>query len=69
MDWGSPLLESNRVSYITPAYDSSMQELIMQEMQQKWQKSCFRCKTNTWYEMIDTKNFSAAYMIMYDFIM
>ena len=27
----------------------SMQELIMQGMQQKWEKSCFRCKKNTWH--------------------
>ena len=25
-----------------------MQELIMQGMQQKWEKFCYRCKENTW---------------------
>ena len=33
----------------TPTYTSSMQELIMQGMQQKLEKSCFRCKKNTWH--------------------
>ena len=41
--------ESNNVLYITPTYTSSMQELIMQERQQKWEKSCFRCQRNTWH--------------------
>ena len=41
--------ESSSVLYITPTYTSSMQELIMQGMQQKLEKSCFRCKKNTWY--------------------
>ena len=27
----------------------SMQELIMQGMQQKWERSCFRYKKNTWH--------------------
>ena len=40
--------ESSSVLYITPTYTSSMQELIMQGMQQKWEKSCFLCKNNTW---------------------
>ena len=35
--------------YITPTYTSSMQELILQGMQQKLQKSCSRCKKNTWH--------------------
>ena len=26
-----------------------MQELIMQRMQQKLEKSCFRCRKNTWH--------------------
>ena len=42
----SPSFESISVLYITPRYTSSMQEFIMQEMQQKWDKSCFRCKMN-----------------------
>ena len=33
---------------ITPTYSSSMQELIMQGMQQKMEKSCFRRQKNTW---------------------
>ena len=44
---GSPSFESSSVLYITPIYTSSMQELIMQGMQQKLEKSCFRCKKNT----------------------
>ena len=45
----SPSFESNIVLYITPTYTSSMQELIMQGLQQKLGKSCFRCKKNTWH--------------------
>ena len=45
---GSPSLESSSVLYITPTYTSCM-ELIMQGMQQKREKSCFRCKKNTWH--------------------
>ena len=45
----SPSLDSSSVLYITPAYTSSMQESIMQGMQQKLEKSCFRCKMNTWH--------------------
>ena len=41
--------QSSSVLYITPSYTSSMQELIMPEMQQKLEKSCFRCKKNTWH--------------------
>ena len=45
----SSLFESSSVLYITPTYTSSMQELIMQGIQQKLEKSCFWCKKNTWY--------------------
>ena len=45
----SPSFESRSVLYITHACTSSMQELIKQEMEQKLEKSCFRCKTNTWH--------------------
>ena len=34
--------------YITPTCTSSMQELIKQGMIFFLEKSCFRCKTNTW---------------------
>ena len=44
----SPSFESSSVLYITPTCTSSMQELITQGMEQKWEKSCFRCK-NTWH--------------------
>ena len=40
--------ESSSVLYITPTCTSSMQELTKQGMKQKWEKSCFRCKKNTW---------------------
>ena len=43
------LFESSSVLHITPAYTSTMQEFIMQGMQQKWVKSCFPCKKNTWH--------------------
>ena len=41
--------EVSIVLYITPIYASSMQKLIMQGMQQKLQKSCFRIKKKTWH--------------------
>ena len=36
----SPLFESGSVLYTTPTYTSSMQDLILQGMQQKLQKFC-----------------------------
>ena len=45
----SPSFESSSVLYITPTCTSSMQELIKQGMGQKLEKSCFRCKKNTWH--------------------
>ena len=36
-------------THTTSTYTSSMQELIMQGMQQKLEKFCFRCKKNTCY--------------------
>ena len=44
-----PSFESSNVLYITPTYTSPMQELIMQGMQQRLEKSFFRCKKNTWH--------------------
>ena len=40
----SPSFESSCLLYITPSYNSSMRELIMQGMQQKIEKSCFHVK-------------------------
>ena len=45
----SPSIESSSVLYISPTHTSSMQELIMQGLQQKLEKSCFRCNKNTWH--------------------
>ena len=45
----SPSFESSSVLYITPTCTFSMQELIKQGMGQKLEKSCFRCKKNTWH--------------------
>ena len=46
----SPSFESSSVLYFfTPTCTSSMQELIKQGMKQKLEKSCFRCKKNTWH--------------------
>ena len=45
----SPSFESSSMLYITPTYTSSTQELIKQTMQQKWEKSCFWWKKNTWH--------------------
>ena len=36
-----PSFEPSSVLYITHTYTSSMQELMMQEMQQKLQKYCY----------------------------
>ena len=43
----SPSFESSSVLYITPTDTSCMQNLILQELQQKLQKSCSRCNENT----------------------
>ena len=45
----SPSFESSSVLYITSTYTSSVQDLILQGMQQKLQKSCSRCNKNTWH--------------------
>ena len=45
----SPSFESSSVLYITPTCTFSMQESIKQGMKQKLEKSCFRCKKNTWH--------------------
>ena len=45
----SPSFESSSVLHITHTYTSSMQDLIMQGMQQKWKKPYYRCKKNTWH--------------------
>ena len=44
----SPSFESSSVLYISPTDASSMQNLILQGLQQKLQKSCSRCNKNTW---------------------
>ena len=45
----SPLFESSSVLYISPTDTSSMQNLILEGLQQKLQKSCSRCNENTWH--------------------
>ena len=45
----SPSFESSSVLYISSTDTSSMQNLILQRLQQKWQKSCSRCNKNTWH--------------------
>ena len=45
----SPSFESSNVLYISPTDTSSMQNLILQGLQQKLQKSCSRCNKNTWH--------------------
>ena len=45
----SPSFESSGVLYISPTDTSSMQNLILQGLQQKLQKSCSRCNKNTWH--------------------
>ena len=46
----SPSFESGSVLYSTSTYTSSMQELFRQGIQQKIEKTCFGCKTNTWHD-------------------
>ena len=43
----SPSFQSSRVLYISPTDTSSMQNLILEGLQQKLQKSCSRCNKNT----------------------
>ena len=45
----SPSFESSSVLYISPIDTSSMQNFILQGLQQKLQKSCSRCNKNTWH--------------------
>ena len=45
----SPSFESTSVIYISPTDTSYMQNLILQGLQQKLQKSCSRCNKNTWH--------------------
>ena len=45
----SPSFESSSVLYISSTYTYSMQNLILQGLQQKLQKSCSRCNKNTWH--------------------
>ena len=44
-----PSFESSSVLYISPTDTSSRQNLILQELRQKLQKSCSRCNKNTWH--------------------
>ena len=43
----SPSFEFSSVLYISPTNTSSMRNLILEGLQQKWQKSCSRCNKNT----------------------
>ena len=45
----SPSFESSSVLYILPTDTLSMQNLILEGLQQKLQKSCSRCNKNTWH--------------------
>ena len=45
----SPSFESSSVLYISPTDTSSMQNFILQGLQQKLQKSCSRCHKKTWH--------------------
>ena len=44
----TPSFESSSVLYIIPTCTSSIQALIKYGIEQKLEKSCFRCKNNTW---------------------
>ena len=45
----SPSFEFSSVLYILPTDTSSMQNLILQGLQQRLEKSCSRCYENTWH--------------------
>ena len=45
----SPSFEFSSVLYISPTDTYSIQNLILQGLQQKLQKSCSRCNKNTWH--------------------
>ena len=45
----SPSFVSSSVLYISPTDTSSMQNLILQGLQQKLQNFCSRCNKNTWH--------------------
>ena len=45
----SPSFESSNVLYISPTDTSSKQNLILQGLQQRLEKSCSRCNENTWH--------------------
>ena len=45
----SPSFETSSVLYISPTDTSSLQNLILQGLQQKLQKSCSQCNKNTWH--------------------
>ena len=45
----SPSFESSSVLYISPTDTSSVQNLILEGLQQKLQKSCSWCNKNTWH--------------------
>ena len=47
VDWGPPSFESSSMLYISPTDTSSRQNLILEGLQQKLQKSCSRCNKNT----------------------
>ena len=49
VDWGPPSFESSSVLYISPTDTSSMQNLILEALKQKLQKSCSRFNKNTWH--------------------
>ena len=44
-----PSCESNSVLYMSPTDTSSMQNFILEGLQQKLQKSCSRCNKSTWH--------------------
>ena len=48
-DWGPHSFESSSVLYISPTDTSSMQNLLLQWLRQKLQKSCSPCDKNTWH--------------------
>ena len=62
----SPSVESSSVLYISPTDTSSMQNFILQGLQQKLPKSCSRCHKNTWHVESSCMLQPPKYLLLFD---
>ena len=62
---GSPSFESSGVLFISPTDTSSMQNLILQWLLQKLQKSCSRCNKNTWHVESSYRSQPPKYLLLF----